>query len=847
MRVWPFEGRCDELAVIETAFASPAVNAVVLSGSAGVGKTRLARQALRRLPCRRTDWIMATHSGATIPFGALAHLLPDLAGPGFGPVEAMRAICSHVSGWGGRTRVALGIDDAHLLDHASAATVAHVVTRSAAFVIMTARSGEPLPDALTRLCKDDLADTLIVAPLPDGVVDRLIDHSRAGRIDTLERRRLRRAAQGNPLAQRELLHGAVAGGLTDLVTSRLDALSTETRTVVELVACGEPVPLTMLEQLADPGAVGAAEDSGLVVVETDGRRTQARLAHPVYGEVLRSRLPLSRTRQLCANLAAQMLSTPLRRRDDVLRAALWQVDSGTITRLDVVRDGARLATGRTGLALAERLARAAREAEPGPEADRLLAEILEYQGRSAEAAALLPVVPPTERSERIRWAVTRADWLYWGCGDLSAAEDVLGTMAGQPAAEGALAFILFFAGRCAEAARIAGGVLRRDDSDPQAQVWAAAAATASLGFLGHLEEAQAVRASGREVAEAHSAALPWAAFQIEIAACLAHLAAGRPDEAARIAATGYQTALETGAPMMVSGWALYRGIVAGTQGDLNRADQLFAEALTGFEQNDTFRLRRCCLAAHAWVSAMRGQDRAAAALMARADQLDNDTNHVFSPWIATWQAWVARACGDTTTAVHHAVRGAEIAAGYGMPCVEAMARYDVVRLGGTTDLTRMAALPGSVPPVLTAAARVLAKASAVDLEPAAHALAGLGYHLHGAELATAAAQALRRAGHRGRAGLAAAAAADVRARCPGARTPLLAHDGLGALLTTREQQIALLATRHPSKEIAQRLGLAVATVNNNLARAYVKLGVNDRAQLRALLTREDDQAGRRMD
>lgn len=128
--------------------------------------------------------------------------------------------------------------------------------------------------------------------------------------------------------------------------------------------------------------------------------------------------------------------------------------------------GARLATGRAGLALAERLATAAREAEPDPEADRLLAEILEYQGRSAEAAALLPVVSPTERSERIRWAVTRADWLYWGCGDLSAAEDVLGTVAGPPAAEGALAFILFFAGRCAEAARIAGGVLRQDDSDP---------------------------------------------------------------------------------------------------------------------------------------------------------------------------------------------------------------------------------------------------------------------------------------------------------------------------------------------------------------------------------------------
>jgi DNA-binding CsgD family transcriptional regulator len=40
---------------------------------------------------------------------------------------------------------------------------------------------------------------------------------------------------------------------------------------------------------------------------------------------------------------------------------------------------------------------------------------------------------------------------------------------------------------------------------------------------------------------------------------------------------------------------------------------------------------------------------------------------------------------------------------------------------------------------------------------------------------------------------------------------------------------------HTSAEIAARLDLAVPTVNNNLARAYTKLGVTGRAQLRALI------------
>lgn len=45
----------------------------------------------------------------------------------------------------------------------------------------------------------------------------------------------------------------------------------------------------------------------------------------------------------------------------------------------------------------------------------------------------------------------------------------------------------------------------------------------------------------------------------------------------------------------------------------------------------------------------------------------------------------------------------------------------------------------------------------------------------------------------------------------------------------------LLAADHTSAEIAQKVSLALPTVNNNLARAYTKLGITGRAQLRTLL------------
>jgi DNA-binding CsgD family transcriptional regulator len=46
--------------------------------------------------------------------------------------------------------------------------------------------------------------------------------------------------------------------------------------------------------------------------------------------------------------------------------------------------------------------------------------------------------------------------------------------------------------------------------------------------------------------------------------------------------------------------------------------------------------------------------------------------------------------------------------------------------------------------------------------------------------------------------------------------------------------VAALATSRSSRQIAERLGLSVNTVNNTLARAFVKLGASNRAELAAI-------------
>ena len=75
---WPLVGRQAELEVLSAALADTRAGGVVLAGEAGIGKTRLAREALARAEAAglEVEWLAATRAAASIPFGAVSHLLP---------------------------------------------------------------------------------------------------------------------------------------------------------------------------------------------------------------------------------------------------------------------------------------------------------------------------------------------------------------------------------------------------------------------------------------------------------------------------------------------------------------------------------------------------------------------------------------------------------------------------------------------------------------------------------------------------------------------------------------------------------------------------------------------------
>ena len=133
-----------------TRAAAERARGIVLSGSPGVGKTRVAREAVAICGARtaRRHWIVGTASARSVPLGAFADIASDF-GPD--PLRRVREVIDGLIGGNQDGEVIVGVDDAHLLDDLSAFIVHQLVTRRLATVILTIRSGEPPPDAIVDL------------------------------------------------------------------------------------------------------------------------------------------------------------------------------------------------------------------------------------------------------------------------------------------------------------------------------------------------------------------------------------------------------------------------------------------------------------------------------------------------------------------------------------------------------------------------------------------------------------------------------------------------------------------------------------------------------------------------
>ncbi|MCP2323742.1 DNA-binding CsgD family transcriptional regulator [Hamadaea flava] len=399
---------------------------MVLSGAAGVGKSRLLREVLTKLDRTRFPYLAAAATAATanLPLGAFAEILPPTPPMGANPTLLLRWALDAIRAHGGELPTILVVDDIHLLDPLGATVVLYACRSGAATLIATHRSETPVPDAISTLWKDDLVERTEVKALDEQQTTELLGKVLQAPVQQASATRLWQITEGNALLLREVLtslegtpeltleHGSwtwsgklpTDPALNQLVDERIGRLEDPVRKVLELVALGEPIGLNLIQRECGEGPVAQAEDSLLIRVVEDGKRQNVRLTHPIYGEVLRHSISVTRAHKRRAQLAELIESTGARRRQDLLRVAVLRLDSRTATDPSQLLRAAGLAFADLDTRLAARLAEAANNAGAGFPAQELFATAVGLNGDPQKALELLDEAAREHTSD---WEVAR--------------------------------------------------------------------------------------------------------------------------------------------------------------------------------------------------------------------------------------------------------------------------------------------------------------------------------------------------------------------------------------------------------------------------------------------------------
>src|SRR5215207_6892843 len=149
---------------IHAATASPEVAGIVVCGAAGVGKSRIVREALTAAAANGAEirWAVATSSAKELPLATFAAWAEAAS---IDSLQLVRGVIESLTAAPPDTPVVVGVDDAHLLDDLSAFVLHQIVARGTAKVVMTVRDGEPVPAAIQDVWKGGQLDRLDLQPL----------------------------------------------------------------------------------------------------------------------------------------------------------------------------------------------------------------------------------------------------------------------------------------------------------------------------------------------------------------------------------------------------------------------------------------------------------------------------------------------------------------------------------------------------------------------------------------------------------------------------------------------------------------------------------------------------------
>lgn len=833
---------------------------IVLAGSAGVGKSRLAREIVdhargTRRPCH---WLYATASARSVPLGVFAEYASSF---GEDPLRRIHDVIAALTRDNAGRATVIGVDDAHLLDEQSAMVVHQLVQRKAATVVLTMRSGESAPDAITSLYKDLGMPRLELQPLSAVDVAALLEQLLGGPVERASSQRLWRYTHGNVLYLRQLVDDELANGklsrrsgiwvwtghpevsptLTDLIEANVGRQDPAVLEVIDTVAIADPIEIDVLQSLAPESALHQAEARSVIVVDSEAG--YVRLAHPLYGEVRRKRMGALQRAALGRHISDAIASVNPQTPQQLVRRAVLISNFDRPDDAELLTAAANSALYLMDLRLAVDLAERAMECGDSIAARILYGFALLTAARAEEGEQVLRDTDAFvgQSAERGHIALLRAASLAWNLGRPADAEDVLD--AAQPSSENYGLTTSFEALRISVAATrgdmpavvsAAPSIMQLSDILPIARMFCAWGYAAALGDIGDVDRLDDMASAGYAFAQS----LPETSH-LRFGLGVNHIdglrLAGELDRMHVHAALLSEQAQDHQASLTIA--QLLLGMTSAAQGDLRSARRSFGESLAAYEYISS-------VSEHSgyWLAAVCGMagDHVAAERQLRSvpDRVFNGSG-LWDPMQHIATAWAKAAAGQVSAALTTLSDAAVLMRKAGRPARELWCLQTATQFGDTRTAARLAEIAEKVqgPRASTAAAHAaaLTEGDGPKLLSASRAYEAFGDKLAAADSAAQAATAFRTAGSRGSALIAAARAHSLAEEC-GADTPALRTMDTRAELTPRQREIAsLVASGLSNRDIADQLHMSVRSVEGHIFRASQRNGVTSREALAALL------------
>ncbi|ORB15360.1 LuxR family transcriptional regulator [Mycobacterium noviomagense] len=860
----PLTGRESELKVIRRALSGFGnCSGVVIAGAAGVGKTRLAREVLARAAAAgdRTNWIAGTESARPLPLGAFAALLTDAIAD---PLPNVRRVINTFVAQQNRTRVLIGVDDAHLLDGLSAHVVHQLASTRGVRLVVTVRTGADEPDAVTALWKDELLMRLNLGPLSAEATRSLIESSVGGSVDARSAERFWQLTGGNALFLRQLLADQIEAGrmrqvagvwmwdgdvavspnLSDMLGRQLSRMSPGVARVVDTLSQCEPLGVEVLCDLVRRRDLESAEQMHLVTVERAGSERLARLAHPLFGELRRAtagELYLSKIRGRLARRLGQEVDRDMRA---TVRRALLTLDSDLDPDPDLYLTAARYAMMLLDPDAAERFAAAAAACD-APDAAPMRAMTLVLLGRGEQAEEVLRGVCESGREDTHRWSTIRAANLIWMLGRPKEAEAILDDLAAatESPSEGNAriaieACVDAVSARCAAAEEKARAALGSGKLSDFHAMMASIALVMAMGALGHVDDLSVVaeRAIDRAIAAFESSPMRFWFGAVHARACRL---TGRIDECVQSAQRISDSARDVPG-LAYANLAFLLGHAELVRGSVANAVGLLREARAGVQKHGaTTGLRPASCFGLAEAHAKLGQVAAAEEALADTQRFVPAEYLFMQTALSLATGWTLAAKGFLSDAIAAAHEAGIEARERGQPTHELACLQAAAQWGDASDANRARELADalSLPlaNIVAQHAKSLLAGDGEGLLAASSGYRAIGDRAAAADAAAQAAAVFTGGQQRQRGLYAGAIARELADECGGLCTPAL-HSMVGLPLKGRQREVVELAVAGLSnREIAERLVMSVRTVEGHLYRACQRVGVSTRDELSTVI------------